>query len=348
MALTLGDNFSYQGAKPLDARLVYSTVASMKAVADSTMYDGCLAYCTATDKTYQWKSTNAVDETTGKWREFTSGSGDTIQVSSMPTASASELGKVYQYIGSTTLAYTHGYFYEWVSDGETVPTYSWTEVSVQEGGGSASVMRGATNYADGKEGLAPKPFTTDVSKALFGDGQYHTVYTAASGSTILVVTTDTSLYGRTVTLSDGVNTETETMGNDGECYFTDITMFGNVTVSCTDAQDEEAHASLNLTYFGTYVCHLSKNVSIIRFTSTDLDLLGKEVTIWKGDTQVATTSLRNVSGSLVTSDVYVEETGTYTAKIASSPKGVCKTNIVVSALHETYTAELQMYHIWIQ
>lgn len=75
MALTLGDNFSYQGAKPLDARLTYSTVAAMKAVADATMYNGCMAYCTETDKTYQWKSTNTVDETLGKWREFTSGGG---------------------------------------------------------------------------------------------------------------------------------------------------------------------------------------------------------------------------------------------------------------------------------
>ena len=151
--ITLGDNFSYQGAKPLDARLVYSTVASMKAVADSTMYDGCLAYCTATDKTYQWKSTNAVDETTGKWREFTSG-GDTIQVSSMPTASASELGKVYQYIGSTTSTLTHGYFYECVSDGESTPTYSWSQVEVSKGGhdiknnGVAVTSRDTMNFTD--------------------------------------------------------------------------------------------------------------------------------------------------------------------------------------------------------
>lgn len=75
MALTLGDNFSYQGAKPLDARLNYSTVAAMKAVADATMYNGCIAYCTEADKTYQWKSTNTVDETTGKWREYNPGGG---------------------------------------------------------------------------------------------------------------------------------------------------------------------------------------------------------------------------------------------------------------------------------
>lgn len=75
MALTLGDNFSYMGAKPLDARLKYDTVAAMKAMADSTLYDGCLAYCAATDKTYQWKSTNTVDATLGRWREFSSGGG---------------------------------------------------------------------------------------------------------------------------------------------------------------------------------------------------------------------------------------------------------------------------------
>lgn len=75
MSLTLGDNFSYQGSKPLDARLKYDSLSSMKSVADATMYDGCMAYCSATDKTYQWKSTNSVDETLGRWREFETGGG---------------------------------------------------------------------------------------------------------------------------------------------------------------------------------------------------------------------------------------------------------------------------------
>lgn len=73
--INVADNFSYLGAKPLDGRIKYDTLAAMKAMADSTLYDGCLAYCVATDKTYQWKSTNTVDPDTGKWREFTSGGG---------------------------------------------------------------------------------------------------------------------------------------------------------------------------------------------------------------------------------------------------------------------------------
>ena len=83
MALTLGDNFSYQGSKPLDGRLKYDTLANMKAVADATMYDGCMAYCVATDKTYQWKSTNTVDADTGRWREFSSGGGGTTDYSDL-------------------------------------------------------------------------------------------------------------------------------------------------------------------------------------------------------------------------------------------------------------------------
>ena len=152
--LTLGDNFSYQGAKPLDARLKYATLAAMKAVADATMYDGCMAYCVATDKTYQWKSTNTVDADTGKWREFSSGSGDAIQVDTLPTAGADELGNVYQYIGSTTSTLTHGYFYECVSDGESTPTYSWSQVEVSKGGhdiknnGVAVTARDTMNFTD--------------------------------------------------------------------------------------------------------------------------------------------------------------------------------------------------------
>lgn len=76
MAIQVGDNFSYQGAKPLDARLQYNTIADMKAKADATLYDGIIAFCKADSKNYQWKSTNPVDETLGKWREFTASSDE--------------------------------------------------------------------------------------------------------------------------------------------------------------------------------------------------------------------------------------------------------------------------------
>lgn len=54
-----------------------------------------------------------------------------IQVSALPTASADELGKIYQFIGTTDSTYTNGYFYKCVSDGALTPTYSWSRIDVQ-------------------------------------------------------------------------------------------------------------------------------------------------------------------------------------------------------------------------
>lgn len=73
MAIQVADNFSYQGAKPLDARLKYNTVADMVAVGVSTLYDGVLAYVVATKTYYTYDSNNTIDATLGKWREFNPG-----------------------------------------------------------------------------------------------------------------------------------------------------------------------------------------------------------------------------------------------------------------------------------
>lgn len=54
-----------------------------------------------------------------------------VQVSTMPTASATELGNIYQFTGTTDANYTNGYFYKCVSDGQEPATYSWTQIDVQ-------------------------------------------------------------------------------------------------------------------------------------------------------------------------------------------------------------------------
>lgn len=60
---------------------------------------------------------------------------DILQYETLPTASEDELGKIVQYVGTTTANYTNGYFYKCVSDGALDPTYSWEEV-ISGGGGS--------------------------------------------------------------------------------------------------------------------------------------------------------------------------------------------------------------------
>ena len=52
------------------------------------------------------------------------------QVSTMPAASASLAGKIYQYTGATTANYTHGYFYECI---ENSGAYEWQNVPLGSG-----------------------------------------------------------------------------------------------------------------------------------------------------------------------------------------------------------------------
>ena len=51
-----------------------------------------------------------------------------IKSSTIPTASAEELGKVRMFTGETDAVYTHGYIYECVEDNNV---YSWNRVDVQ-------------------------------------------------------------------------------------------------------------------------------------------------------------------------------------------------------------------------
>ena len=78
--------------------------------------------------------------------------GQIIQVSSMPTASATELGNIYQFVGTTTSTYTNGLFYECVTDGSA---YSWEEKAVSKDtqkvvkdNGTAVTDRNTLNFTD--------------------------------------------------------------------------------------------------------------------------------------------------------------------------------------------------------
>lgn len=73
MGMPLMDNIAYTGKKPLDNRTRFDTVANM--VASTQVYDGIMAYVTATKKYYTYDSTNEADPTLGKWREFQGGGG---------------------------------------------------------------------------------------------------------------------------------------------------------------------------------------------------------------------------------------------------------------------------------
>lgn len=74
-----------------------------------------------------------------------------IQVETLPTASANELGNIYEFVGTTTANYINGRFYRCVSDGASTPTYTWEEVDFGDGSvfiGTSSEWESETSKTD--------------------------------------------------------------------------------------------------------------------------------------------------------------------------------------------------------
>ena len=70
MAIKFGANFAYNGKLPNFERDSFETKAAMKAFDENSIDEGHLSYCKEDGNIYQYKHTNAVDATTGRWRIF--------------------------------------------------------------------------------------------------------------------------------------------------------------------------------------------------------------------------------------------------------------------------------------
>ena len=70
MAIKIGSNFAYNGKLPNFERDSFKTKAAMKAFDENSIDEGHLSYCKEDGNIYQYKHTNTVDTTTGRWRVF--------------------------------------------------------------------------------------------------------------------------------------------------------------------------------------------------------------------------------------------------------------------------------------
>ena len=102
MAIKTGDNFLYRGRKPLDSRDSFSTILQMTTFAESSLDDGHISYVKETDKYYKFNSTNSVDTTLGKWREY-KGSGSSTDEKVKLDANATDAKYLNELIDNSTI-----------------------------------------------------------------------------------------------------------------------------------------------------------------------------------------------------------------------------------------------------
>ena len=131
--------------------------------------------------------------------------------------------------------------------------------------------------------------------------------TSGGGSTILVTTSESSLYGQTVSLTDGTTTLNTTFNNSGEATFSDVTMTGTLTVSASYG-GQTAQRTISVPYFGNY--------------STSLSFFTATITVTFDASKGATCTLDGVTASTSPYAFTVSSAGTYTA--SSTLDGVTK------------------------
>lgn len=188
MALRIGDNFDYQGQKPNFARDSFETLAAMKAYPETSIDEGHLSYCKEDGKRYEYKSSNDIDATTGRWRKFESGGG----LEEVPIATNDAVGGFKTGFTSTEKKYP----VQVEEDGKAFVEVPWTDTNT-----TYTNMSGATSSATGKSGLVPAPAAGAQGKYLKGDGTWDTPH-------------DTT-YNKATTEADGLMSKEDKAKLDG-------------------------------------------------------------------------------------------------------------------------------------
>lgn len=119
-----------------------------------------------------------------------------VQRSALPQASEEEVGKIYQYVGTTDANYTNGYFYKCVSDGQNPATYSWSQVDVQP----------AADPLPSQTGQTGKFLTTNGTDASWSDKPLVNKTTDNTSLSILGADRPTSRQMVAVGVGAGANT----------------------------------------------------------------------------------------------------------------------------------------------
>ena len=278
MSINVSQSFHRTSANPVDDTLTL-TKAEMLAVNDNLMPAKYFTICLDDGKLYLYSKTNEMSEETGKFRVLEGGGGgggtsdytdldnkpqingntlvgdksnadlgipEQMQYAELPLASESLEGAIYQYTGETG-TYTHGHFYECVSDGEDPATYSWQEIPFGGGAGGGSLEDALTTSitVGGIESGTTYPSGTTFEQ-LFRDLLNPTAYPTLTAPSATLTATGAKLLEAGATLNTTM-TLTLNRGSINPAYGTDGYRSGEATGYSLDGGASQAENTFSVT-----------------------------------------------------------------------------------------------------
>lgn len=278
-------------------------------------------------------------------------------------AAMTEHDRVYVYTGSET-GYTSGNWYYWSGSAWTSGgTYNAQGVSTDDTlttqGAAADAKAVGDAFTTVNSSITA--LNTAVSKAYKSDDTTETSIDSADyipfydtsasakkkismanfstgGSTITVRTSESDLYGKSVTITDGSTTVTRTFSNSGVAVFSGVTLIGDLTVSSTGTS-QTAKGTISINYYSSYTV-------ILRFWSATVTITGDSAL--SSATVTVTDSANNTVGTVILSS----GTGTFTAlypdtyTFSTTYSSEVYSDYVVVTEETTYTVELATYVVY--
>lgn len=174
------------------------------------------------------------------------------------------------------------------------------EALVNDGGAGHTILNGLGQEMPQRKNL--RFAGANLSDDAENDTTNVTITGGSGGSTITVTTIETTLYGETVTITDGTSTFTGVFDNSGVCVIDGVTATGTLTITSGAATNQ-----LNVPYYGNYTTFLSFWAATINVT-TDPDIVSAIVK--KDGVQIGTVNFTSGSGTYIAGS-----TGAYTFEV---------------------------------
>ena len=319
MALNIGDNFSYLGAKPLDARRVFASKAALDAVSLSTVYEGMVAYTQLEDKYYRLKS--------GVWVEFQSGSGITDWVAS----TSYSVGQYVNYSGSLYKCTT-------ANNDSTFTASHWQQIS---GGAGIANWASSTSYAVGALVIYSDKIyectTAHTSSTTFDANKWKEISASAGG--IANWTTNKSYSVGDLVINSNKIYQCNTAHTSGSTFSTDASKWTEISAS-TGGIDNWATAKSyvvgDVVYHNEsiFVCNTAHTSSTFSTEASNWTLMYADIKQWKQNTYYVVDTVLIYDGELYKCKTAHDSGSAFTSanfdKIFSDPKEM--TNAEVAAM----------------
>ena len=202
------------------------------------------------------------------------------------------------------------------------------EALVDDGGAGHTILNGLGQEMPQRKNL--RFAGANLSDDAQNDTTNVTITGGSGGSTITVTTIETTLYGETVTITDGTSTFTGVFDNSGVCVIDGVTATGTLTVT-----SGAASRTLNAPYFGNYTVVLSFWSATINIT-TDPDIVSAIVK--KDGVQIGTVNFTSGSGTYIAGS-----TGAYT--FTATVGGIPFTSPTVNVTQQTtYSTTIDIFN----